>query len=257
MRKQDAMQLSIITPTYNSIVFIEKCLQNVIEQDCDLVEHIIIDGGSTDGTLAILKKYAANYNHIRWVSESDNGQSSAMNKGIDKAKSDCISFLNVDDLYFPFILKRICSLFNDDSSLSFVVGNCKVVNTEGQLLYINRPKRIKDYHLFSYKEPFPINPCAYFYKKSIHNVVGLYNEENHYNMDYEFILRASLYFNLQYFEEDWGVMLHHEDAKTAQDFSNGQLLKRKRNVFDKVYSEATWSIKIKASLYKLLKKVKK
>ena len=77
--------LSIITPVYNSERFIATCIEAVIKQDCVKLEHIIIDGGSTDQTVPIIRQYADRYPHIRWQSEPDRGQSDAMNKGIAMA----------------------------------------------------------------------------------------------------------------------------------------------------------------------------
>jgi glycosyltransferase involved in cell wall biosynthesis len=74
--------LSIITPVFNGIRFVESCIKNVIDQVCDGLEHLIVDGGSSDGTVDVIRQYAARYPHIRWVSEVDRGQSDAMNKGV-------------------------------------------------------------------------------------------------------------------------------------------------------------------------------
>jgi glycosyltransferase involved in cell wall biosynthesis len=250
-------KLSVITPTYNSVKFIEKCILNVISQQCQFVEHIIVDGGSTDGTVEIIEEYAKKHPHIKWVSDPDNGQSDAMNKGVAMAESSVIGFLNADDAYFPHVLNRVNFLFNSNPKLSFATGNCKVVDEEGALLYINRPKRIKDYHLFSFEEPFPINPVAYFYKKEIHDDVGFYNVENHFNMDYEFLLRAVQKFTLVYFEEDWGVMLHHEMAKTAGDSLSNELWVRKRKTYENIYNQIPTLLKIKSLIYKGYKRIKR
>lgn len=247
--------ISIITPVYNSISFIEKCLQNVIDQNCENeVEHLIIDAQSTDGTLDIIKTYAEKHPHIRFISEPDNGQSDAMNKGIKLAKGEIISFLNADDAYNPYVLKRVLQLFKN-KNLYFAVGNCRLINESGKTIYINRPQRLKDYHLFTGALPFPINPCAYFYKKEIHlqPEIGFYNENNHYNMDYEFILKCSLHYPLTYFNEDWGVMLEHSGAKTSSEKSNNTLLERKLELFNRVYETVPFSVKMKAKLYKLLR----
>ena len=99
--------ISVITPVYNGESFIESCIKIVIEQNCGDVEHIIVDGGSQDGTVTIIKQYAEKYPHIRWISEADQGQSDAMNKGLDMAKGNIISFLNVDDYYEPLVLNKI------------------------------------------------------------------------------------------------------------------------------------------------------
>lgn len=243
--------ITIITPVFNSERFISSCIENVIAQNCKDLEHLIIDGGSTDQTVQIVQSYASIHSHVRIISEKDNGQSDAMNKGIRAAKADLISFLNADDLYAPFILNRVLMLFTQNTKLDFAVGNCRVIDQEGSTIFINRPKRLMDYHFYSYKEPFPINPAAYFYKKSIHDDVGYYNTDNHYNMDYEFLLKAVRKYQLVYFEEDWGIMLHHEDAKTANDMESGRMESRKKEVFQKEYSKLTLSQKVKVFSYKL------
>jgi glycosyltransferase involved in cell wall biosynthesis len=248
-------KLTIITPVYNSIAFIEKCINNVIEQNCgDAVEHLIMDAGSTDGTLDVIKSYTDKYSHIRYVSEPDKGQSDAMNKGINLAKGEIISFLNADDLYSVFVLKRVLQLFTN-TSLYFAVGNCRLVNDQYETMYINRPARLQAYHFFTEKLPFPINPCAYFYKKEVHNhsEVGFYNVENHFNMDYEFLLKCVLHYPMTYFNEDWGIMLEHANAKTSQDKSTNDLMIRRNALFSEVNKQIPFALKLKSFMYKLIK----
>lgn len=248
-------KLSIITPVYNSIAFIEKCINNVIDQNCDEdLEHLIIDAGSTDGTLDIIKSYADKYPHIRYLSEPDNGQSDAMNKGIKLAKGEIISFLNADDAYYPFTLRRILQIFKERKNIDFITGNCKVLSREGDLIYLNRPKRVQAYHLFSYSEAFPVNPVAYFYKKAIHDKAGFYDESDHNTMDYDFILRASLVTNIVYYNEDWGYAIYHDGSKTQQDLANNVMFEKKRKTFERNYSLAPESVRLKAKLFFLAKK---
>ncbi len=249
-------KLSVITPVFNSVQFIESCILNVIAQKCPSVEHLIIDGGSTDGTLEIISKYAEKYPHIHWISEKDKGQSDAMNKGIKMAQAEVISFLNADDAYFPFTLNRIIYLFDKNPTLNFITGNCKLFDLEGNLIYINRPQRVKSYHLFSYSEPFPINPAAYFYKRSIHEQVGYYTVENHYTMDYEFILKACISINIVYFNEDWGYAVYHENSKTVQDIEKNNMQKRKLETFESIYKQLPFQVKLLSALYKSFKTLK-
>jgi glycosyltransferase involved in cell wall biosynthesis len=250
-------KLTIITPVFNSIQFIEKCIINVIEQNCtDQIEHLIIDAGSTDGTLEVIKKYAEKNKHIHYISEPDKGQSDAMNKGINLAKGSIISFLNADDVYYPFTLRRVLYLFKSKPGLEFITGNCKVVSQDGDLIYLNRPKRVKAYHLFSYTEAFPVNPVAYFYKKEIHNKTGLYNTDDHHTMDYDFILKASLVTNIIYFNEDWGYAMYHDGSKTQQDLANNLMFEKKRKTFELNYNNAPLAVKVKAAFYKTLKTLK-
>ena len=122
---------SIITPVYNNIEYIEKCILNVISQGKHSLEHLIIDGGSSDGTVQIIQKYALQYSHISWVSEKDKGQSDAMNKGIKLAKGEFISFLNVDDYYSLGTLNEVSTIISNNTLLSFIVGNCNVWDAQG------------------------------------------------------------------------------------------------------------------------------
>lgn len=249
--------LTVITPVFNSVNFIDKCINNVIDQNCsDKIEHLIIDAGSTDGTLERIIEFSKNHSHIRYISESDNGQSEAMNKGIKLAKGKYISFLNVDDGYFQFVLRRAIYIFNSNVNLEFITGNCKLFNENGDLIYLNRPQRMKSYHQFSYLETFPINPSAYFYNKSIHEKVGYYNEKNHFTMDYEFILKACLKIPIIYFNEDWGYAIYHPGSKSLQDTESNMLFERKRKMFDSIYKDVPLKIKIMAMLYCFYKRLK-
>ncbi len=249
------IQLSIITPTYNSVQFIEACIKNVIEQKCDFVEHLIIDAGSIDGTVGIIKQYAEKYSHIKWISEKDSGQSDAMNKGIKLAKGEYIGFLNVDDGYMQFTLTRVLELIKRYKNPVVLVGNCKLIGQDYFVKYINRPQKMQAYHLYSKTEPYPINPSAYFYSKKIHENpnVGYYNQENHYSMDYEFFLKTVLCYSIIYFNEDWGFMLEHPQAKTTQD--SDLIAERKEKLFQSYYNIAPSKVKLKAKIYKLYKQI--
>jgi glycosyltransferase involved in cell wall biosynthesis len=210
--------ISVITPVYNGEKFIENCINNVLAQECHEVEHIIVDGGSNDGTAEIVAKYIKLFPHIQWISEPDKGQSDAMNKGIKKARGEVIAILNVDDRYEPGVLNRILEIFIDLPNPSFIVGNCRILNDQNQLIAMNRPARLtlpdllKGWHV----NPFPYNPSAYFYHSSIHDYVGLYDISDHYSMDVDFILRAVKVAHTKYFDEIWGNFYLHEDCKTGQ-----------------------------------------
>jgi glycosyltransferase involved in cell wall biosynthesis len=184
--------ISVITPVFNGDQHIEACIKSVIDQACNNVEHIIIDGGSTDTTVEIIKQYAKKYPHIVWVSEKDNGQSDAMNKGINMAKGNILSFLNVDDYYEPGALNRVNQLFENQPEPSLLVGNCNVWKHNGSLAYVNRPDKLKitDLLLGWSIHPHPVNPSAYFYHKSLHQQIGLYDINEHFALDLDFLLKA-------------------------------------------------------------------
>ena len=226
------MKLSIITPVYNGEKFIESCIQNVIDQNCVELEHIIIDGKSTDKTINIIKSYADRYKHIRWISESDQGQSDAMNKAVAIAQGKILGFLNVDDFYEPNVLNRVLEIFRDIMEPSLVVANCNVLDHSGNLDKINKPINLKlsDLLLGFHVNPFPINPSAYFYHHSLHQIIGLYDINEHYVMDVDFLFRAVQKSNVQYFDEIWGNYRMLEGTKTVKSIKSRQSPRRVERV---------------------------
>jgi glycosyltransferase involved in cell wall biosynthesis len=224
--------ISIITPVFNGEQHIQKCILNVISQDCPDLEHIIIDGSSTDKTVEIIKSFAQQYPHIRWVSERDNGQSDAMNKGIRMAKEGIIGFLNVDDFYEPNVLKRVMGLFSLLPEPGLLVGNCNILDENGTLLYVNRPSRLQLIEILS-GSPFPVNPSAYFYHKSLHDVIGSYEAAEEYAMDVDFLLRAVQAAQVQYIDETWGNFLFCAGTKTYEDMQSDLAFKRLKKLFRK------------------------
>jgi len=216
---QGGVRLSIITPVFNGIRFIESCIINVIEQNCRGLEHIIIDGGSSDGTVDVIRAYAKRYGHIKWISEKDKGQSDAMNKGIRMAQGDILGFLNVDDFYEPNVLCRIIEYFKTLPEPSLIVGNCHRWNDQGEIYEENRPAKLgmRDLMLGWNINPCPVNPSQYFYHKSLHDKMGLYDEDEHLTLDIDFILRAVQVANVIYFDEFWGNYRFLRGSKTFDD----------------------------------------
>jgi glycosyltransferase involved in cell wall biosynthesis len=216
--KTNLLKLSIITPVYNGERFIECCIKNVISQNCSDVEHIIVDGGSTDSTLEIIKRYARQYSHIRWISENDDGQPDALNKGIAMAQGSILGILNYDDFYEAGVFKQVIEIFKILSEPSLVVGNCNIWNHEGVLSCVNEPKklRVTDLLLGYTVNPIPANPSAYFYHASLHKKIGPYNKELHYNNDLDFILRAVQAATVKYIDKTWGNFRVLKETKTFQ-----------------------------------------
>jgi glycosyltransferase involved in cell wall biosynthesis len=220
--------ITVITPVYNGEKFIEKCIQVIINQNCPEVEHIIVDGGSKDRTVEIIQQYAEKYSHIRWISEKDKGQSDAMNNGIAMAKGKILSFLNVDDYYEPNALNRILKIFENLPEPSLLVGNCNVWGNNNIYLFLNKPKRLKFTELLLGPafNAFPLNPSAYFYHISLHKKIGLYNLDEHYTLDLDFLLRAVQVANVKYIDETFGNYCQIENTKTWNDIKSGESSKR-------------------------------
>ena len=184
------MKITIITPTYNQAPFIERTIQSILNQNYTALEYIIMDGGSTDGTIDILKKYS---DRIVWKSEKDKGQSDAINKGLRIATGEIVAFLNSDDTYEPETLTKVSRFFSKNPDIKWVYGKCKIIDINDK--EIRWPITLyKNFLLKKYKysrllaENFVSQPAT-FWKKEVHNEIGYFNENEHYCMDYEFWLR--------------------------------------------------------------------
>lgn len=180
------MKVSLITVTYNSAIYLEDCLNSVIGQQHPDIEHIIIDGGSTDGTLDIIKKYE---NHItRWITEEDKGMYDAINKGMTMATGDVVGILNCDDMFASSdVVSAIVDCFNEHK-LDAVYGDLVYVNK------INTNKVIRLWKGFTYSRFrfnygwMPAHPTFYVRRELIKEIGGY---ETHYftAADYEFMAR--------------------------------------------------------------------
>jgi glycosyltransferase involved in cell wall biosynthesis len=209
--------ISIITPVYNGARYIEGCIKTVIDQNHPNFEHIIVDGGSTDGTVENISRYAAKYDHIRWVSEKDRGQSHAMNKGFAMSSGDIIGYLNVDDYFNPGAFEAVLPYF--DQGAQFVVGRVKIIKDDGSS-FINDPKAEFEAMLRWWEDnAYCVNPVGYFYLRDVQEAVGGFNVENHHSMDLEFLLEASRRFSLTKIDFCLGVFRLIEGTKTADTAS--------------------------------------
>ncbi len=141
--KLGSLRLSIITPVFNGERFLANCIQNVIDQDVKDIEHIIVDGGSTDATLQIVANFQQRHPHIRLIPGPDQGQSDAMNKGIRAALAPVISILNCDDFYEGGAFGDALRIIESLPYPSFVVGNTRVVDENGKTIYWNRPRDLR------------------------------------------------------------------------------------------------------------------
>ena len=218
-------KISVITPVYNNVNYIRACMDSFIDQHCPDAEHVIVDGGSTDGTAGVIREYAARHPHIQWISQKDSGQSDAMNKGIRMARGPVISFLNVDDYYEPGVFNRVLPLFEGLPEPSLVVGHCNIWHDDGSLIRVNRPHHLNILDLLLLKGEFPLNPSSYFYHKSLHDTIGLYNVEEHYNLDVEFIYDAVQHAHVVQVAEVWGNFCMLKGSKTKEMVLQGNYWK--------------------------------
>ena len=200
------MRAYIITPTFNAAPFIRACVENVAAQGDSVVEHIIADGGSTDGTVALVEELQRDHPHLRLLPGPDKGQSDAMNKATAIATGEVIGILNADDFYEPGAVAEAVALLSRQSTPAFVAGDCLIIDENGTMKSWNRPSDLRVENLLTHNasRPLPANPSAYFYHREVHDIVGGYDVDNHFAMDIDFVLGAAANVHMQYIARHWG-----------------------------------------------------
>ena len=213
-------KISVITPSLNSGKYIEGAIQSVLAQHYPNFEHIVVDGGSTDGTIEIIKKYQ----HLKWVSEPDRGQSHAMNKGFGMATGEIIVYLNSDDFFESNAFHTVVKYLNKKKKIYIVVGECNVIEDDGKIWRNENIKLSFCEMLQWWRYSFPNNPCSYFYYQELQEKVGLFDETNHYSMDYDFMLRVSLNYTLFKIDEVLGNFRLIKGTKTYESSLTDQCI---------------------------------
>ncbi len=141
-------KISIVTPSFNQGDYIEKTIRSVLLQGYPNLEYIIIDGGSTDQTVDIIKKYEKWINF--WVSEKDRGQSHAINKGLARTSGELLGWLNSDDYYLPGALFKLAKSYLEDTSVGAIYGQGHIVDESGAIVYTPKLETVTRENLFSW-----------------------------------------------------------------------------------------------------------
>ena len=171
------MLVSIVTPSLNQGQFIDQTLASVAAQDYASIEHLVVDGGSTDGTLDTLRKYEAHLAH--WLSEPDRGQSHAINKGFARATGRVFAWLNSDDLLLPSAVRIAVDYLERYPEVGLVYGDRVHIDAKGNVVGVNRCPR-HDPHMFRNDVTLPQETC--FFRREVLEAVGGHDEDLHFAM---------------------------------------------------------------------------
>lgn len=215
-------RISVITPSFNQAAFIERTIRSVLDQDYPNLEFLVVDGGSTDGTLEVLRRYEGK---LRWISEKDRGQADAINKGIGMTQGEIVAYLNSDDAYESGTLERVARYFTEHPDAMWVTGKCRIIDEHDREIrkpitaYKNCLLRRYRYSLLLVTNP--ISQPATFWRRQVQEEVGLFNEAEHLVMDYDFWLRVGRRYEPAIFDAYLANFRVYPTTKTSSSFMHG------------------------------------
>jgi glycosyltransferase involved in cell wall biosynthesis len=208
-------RISIVTPSLNQGLYIERTIRSVLDQQYPDLEYIIVDGGSSDGTIDILKKFRS---QVSWTSEKDRGQSHAINKGLALSTGEVCAFLNADDLYEPGALERVGEFFSTHPERYWLTGRCRIIDADDR--EIRKPvTAYKNFWLYggSYTVLNVLNYIsqpATFWRRRILREMGPLDENLYYGMDYDYWLRIGKRYRLETMPQYLASFRVHSSSKT-------------------------------------------
>ena len=214
------LKISIVSPSYNQAKFLEECLLSVEEQNYPEVEHLVADGGSTDGAVEILKSYSqeSSHKHLRWASEPDDGQSDALNKGFRLASGDIVGWLNSDDRYRPGCFRVVAKAFERNPDVDILYGDTTWIDEGGRILKVRREIEFSQFVL-SYHRVLYIPSTATFFRRRIFDEGNFLDPQYQYAMDYEYFLRlARKGYRFKHVRHLLGDFRWHSNSKSGAHF---------------------------------------
>ncbi len=209
-------KISVITPSYNQAQFIEQTLRSVLDQGYPNLEYIVIDGGSTDGSVEIIQKYADRLTY--WVSEKDRGQSHAINKGFLRSTGDILCWLNSDDYFLPGTLDHVAKRLAPETNAFALIGQSYVVFTDGTPPRLAEGEYTGHRGLLQFWKRYTMPQPSIFWRREVYEKIGLLDENLHYIMDFDYWTRISEHFGFQVTDRPLTCTAYHAEAKTGDGY---------------------------------------
>lgn len=206
-------KLTVVTPSFNQAKYLERTILSVLNQNYPNLEYFVIDGGSTDGSVEIIRKYEPYL--AGWVSEKDNGQTDAINKGFRQATGDYVAFQNSDDLFAPYALERVAHAWRTAPETDVFFGDMYIINQDDVILEEMRvPGFCAECQIY---EGMQVFNQSLFIRRSLLEQAGLLDETLRFVIDYEIIARLSVRpgVRFRHVADFWGGFREQPDAKSS------------------------------------------
>ena len=202
------MKVSIITVCFNSAATLEGTILSVLSQDYRDIEYIVVDGGSTDNSVDIIKKYGSKLAY--WVSEKDSGQADAINKGFARATGDIVAWLNSDDYYLAGTVSAAVKIFEENPDVVLVYGNMLAVDEHGKTFNILNYKQLTLEDLICFQI---IGQPAVFMRRSTLQKTGGLDSTFHFLLDHHLWIRLAQQGRILHVNQTWAAARYHAEAK--------------------------------------------
>ncbi len=213
-------RIGVVTPSYNQGTFIRQTIESVLGQGYQNVEYRVVDGGSVDDTMDVLKSYGS---RVDWVSEGDEGQASAINKGLKGISADIVAFINSDDVYLPHAFSLVAAYFSDHPEAMWLTGDHFLIDAEGKRIrsYVAAYKRMLRKHPTFRRlamANYIVQPST-FWRRELLDEIGFFDERLRYCFDYDFWLRALLRHPLHVTPRPLSLFRVHKGSKGGAEFA--------------------------------------
>lgn len=206
-------RISVVTVSYNQAEFLEETILSVLNQNYPDLEYIVIDGGSSDGSVDIIKQYENELTY--WVSEPDGGQSAGLIKGFDKSTGDIQCWINSDDLLELDALRDVVIFFEKNPKARVVTGDAILIDENGSV--IRKQKQIKFYRFLWFNDHNYITQSSTFWRSDLYKEVGGLDPKFHYGMDADLFIRFADVTKMHHVRKFWSKFRIYNDQKTSRD----------------------------------------